>query len=131
MTSHEFGGVRLPDAVAGHPALEFCNTRAGWGEQRPKEYLTSAGVLLLWCQEHGLLPAATVTALRAGPLPAALLTDALELREAVYAVALGERTGRAWDVVARHALAARAAGRLVPGPAGEPARWELVPPPEP
>jgi predicted RNA-binding Zn ribbon-like protein len=131
MTSHEFRGVRLPDAVSGHPALELCNTRAGWGEQRPKEYLTSADVLLLWCLEHELLTPATVTALRARPAPPGLLGDVLELREAVYAVALGERAGRNWDVVAGYALAARAAGRLVPGPSGEPARWELVLPPEP
>src|SRR5215213_9435075 len=100
MTSHEFGGVRLPDAVAGHPALEFCNTRAGWGERQPKEYLTSAGVLLLWCLEHQLLPPATVDEVRAvvGRDPAAgraQLESALALREAVYAVALGERDGPA------------------------------------
>ena len=27
-------GVPLPDAVGGHPALDFCNTRAGWGDPR-------------------------------------------------------------------------------------------------
>ena len=35
-------GVPLPDPVGGHPALDFCNTRAGWGTADPKEYLTSA-----------------------------------------------------------------------------------------
>jgi predicted RNA-binding Zn ribbon-like protein len=130
MTSHEFGGVRLPDAVAGHPALEFCNTRAGWGEPRPKEYLTSADVLLLWCLEHELLPAATVAALRSRPAPG-VLAEVLELRDAVYAVALGRREGPDWEVVARHALAARAASRLVPGTAGAPARWELRLPDDP
>jgi predicted RNA-binding Zn ribbon-like protein len=135
VTSHEFGGVRLPDAVAGHPALEFCNTRAGWGEPAPKEYLTSADVLALWCLERGLLPAATVDAVRglAAADPAAgsaLLATALDLREAMYAVALGERSGPAWDVVAAHAARARGACRLVVAgtAAGSPARWELDPP---
>jgi predicted RNA-binding Zn ribbon-like protein len=131
VTSHEFGGVRLPDAVAGHPALEFCNTRAGWGEPAPREYLRSADVLLLWCLEHDLLPEPTVDAVRhqVRADPAAgekLLTTALELREAMYVVALGERAGPAWKVVTRHALAARSASRLVAQVGGGPASWEPV-----
>ena len=51
-------GVPLPDAVGGHVALDFCNTRAGWGEPAPKEYLTTPGVLALWARENGLVPAA-------------------------------------------------------------------------
>jgi predicted RNA-binding Zn ribbon-like protein len=146
MTSHEFSGVRLPDAVGGHPALDFCNTRAGWGEDAPKEYLQDAEALVLWCLEQHLLRDGTVEALRErvrGDDAAAgvMLRAALELREAVHDVALGARDGEPWDVVAGWALRARAAGRLVPayvheaveaelaaaeaGAAGVPARWEL------
>lgn len=32
-------GLVLPVPVSGHPALELCNTRAGWGALSPKEYL--------------------------------------------------------------------------------------------
>ena len=142
MTSHVFHGVRLPDAVAGHPALDFCNTRAGWGEERPKEYLSSVEAFLMWCLEQQLLRDETVERLRervqADDVAAeALLDTALELRDAVHDVALGERSGRAWEVVAGWAQRARAAGRLVPA---EPvpvapgelsgstaARWELDP----
>src|SRR4051795_24805 len=51
-------GVPIPDAVGGHPALDFCNTRAGWGDPRPKEYLTGPHVLALWARENGLVPPA-------------------------------------------------------------------------
>jgi predicted RNA-binding Zn ribbon-like protein len=119
MTSHEFSGVRLPDAVGGHPALDFCNTRAGWGEDAPKEYLQDAEALLLWCLEQHLLQDGTVAALRDrvrgdDDAAAVMLGAALELREAVHDVALGTRDGEPWDVVAGWALRARAAGRLVP-----------------
>jgi len=142
MSSHEFRGVRLPDAVAGHPALEFCNTRTGWGEERPKEYLSSAEAFLLWCLEQQLLRDDTVARLRErvkddDVVAEALLETALELREAVHDVALGKRSGHAWEIVAGWAQRARAAGRLVPadvvaaGPddrsGSAAARWELDP----
>ena len=119
MTSHEFSGVRLPDAVGGHPALDFCNTRAGWGEDEPKEYLQDAEALLLWCLEQHLLQDGTVEALRErvredDAAAGVMLGAALELREAVHDVALGAQDGEAWDVVAGWALRARSAGRLVP-----------------
>jgi predicted RNA-binding Zn ribbon-like protein len=134
MTSHLFQGVRLPDAVAGHPALDFCNTRAGWGEEAPKEYLSTAETFLLWCLEQHLLRDGTVELLREkvhadDAVAEALLDAALDLRAAVHDVALGERSGHAWDVVAGWAHRARSAGRLVPGNVvaedGAPARWEL------
>lgn len=48
--------MTLPLAVAGHPALELCNTRAGWGEDAPREYLTTYADLVVWAREIGLVP---------------------------------------------------------------------------
>ena len=48
MSSRLVDGVAVPLPVAGHPALDFCNTRAGWGTARPKEYLQSPIVLAVW-----------------------------------------------------------------------------------
>lgn len=49
--------MAVPLAVAGHPALELCNTLAGWGEPAPKEYLTTYRHLAVWAREVGLLGA--------------------------------------------------------------------------
>ncbi len=123
MSSHLVDDVRLPDACGGHPALDFCNTRAGWGEATPKEYLTGPGVLALWAVDNDL----TLAGPGAGDEAAEALAlhRALALREALYACALGSGTARQWELVGAEAAAARAGGRLVPGAAGAPARWQL------
>lgn len=128
MSSHLVDGVPLPDAVAGHPALDFCNTRAGWGEPSPKEYLTSADTVALWCLDAGLLEVARAATLRewlsARPEDgAALLHRVLSLREAFYPVALGAREGEAWEHVAAEAHRERSVSVLVPGGVGRPAAW--------
>ena len=145
------GGVPLPDAVGGHPALDFCNTRAGWGDPRPKEYLTAASVLALWARENGLVPAASPPGAALGdsgqrdpsqrdpgqrdpgqrdsrerdPSQRDALARALALREALYACALHRGTRTDWDLVSAEAARARILGRLVPGQGEEPAGWRL------
>src|SRR5919199_4355450 len=103
-------GVPLPDAVGGHVALDFCNTRAGWGDPRPKEYLTAPPVLGLWARENGLAAAA------AGPRRDEddALARALALREALYECALHRGTPAHWALVSAEAAAARAQGRPLP-----------------
>jgi predicted RNA-binding Zn ribbon-like protein len=64
VASQQIGALTLPRAVAGHPALELCNTLAGWGEDAPKEYLTSYDHLLTWAGALGLVPPTTVRRLR-------------------------------------------------------------------
>jgi len=106
-------GVPLPDAVGGHAALDFCNTRAGWGDPAPKEYLRAPGVLALWARENGLVPAAA-----GGPdvqADADALRRALALREALYRCALGTGADPDWELVSAEASAARAASVLRPG----------------
>jgi predicted RNA-binding Zn ribbon-like protein len=125
-------GLVLPVAVGGHPALDFCNTRAGWGSPTPKEYLLSYDHLAVWTREAGLFRPRDVASLRraarAAPAEAhAVLASALDLREAAYAVLLGSRAGSSFAVVTARAQAARAAARLrraAPGD-GAVARWTL------
>jgi predicted RNA-binding Zn ribbon-like protein len=123
MSSHEVDGVTLPDPVAGHPALDFCNTRAGWNAARPKEYLVDPGVLAVWVGESGLLAIEDASRLREERWSPAVLERTLAFREALYPVLLGRGTAADWAVVSDEAARARSRSRLVPGPsavAGEP-----------
>jgi CGNR zinc finger/Putative stress-induced transcription regulator len=137
MSSHLVAGIPLPDAVGGHPALDFCNTRAGWGAPTPKEYLTSARALTLWAVDNGLLPDTGVELGAARPGVArhpggrpggvadeAVLRRALRLREALYAGALRRGRPADWRVISREVAAAHAVAVLTPGPDG--ARWVLA-----
>jgi predicted RNA-binding Zn ribbon-like protein len=83
-------GRLLPALVAGHPALELCNTRGGWGTDHPNEYLVDVRALIIWSREVGVLsPAEAQTALRladASAAPAgAVLRRSLDLRAHLYA----------------------------------------------
>lgn len=127
MASEVVDGLTLPIRLAGHPALDFCNTRAGWGEAEPKEYLTSYAHLALWCRESGLLPASALPRLHASAraardAAAEVVASARALRDATYAVLVGRPAERDWYVVARQAEAARCAARLVPDPGRSPVR---------
>jgi predicted RNA-binding Zn ribbon-like protein len=137
MSWHLVDGVPLPDPVAGHPALDFCNTRAGWGTPTPKEYLSGPRALRLWVAEAGLsattLAAAADTEAdtdsdtdgdRDDQLGRRALQRALRLREALYRAALGRADGADWELLSLEAIAARAASRLEPGPDG--VRWRLL-----
>jgi predicted RNA-binding Zn ribbon-like protein len=97
-------GLVVPLSVAGHPALDFCNTRAGWGAPTPKEYLHTHAHLTVWARENGLLtPAgARLVALAGRGDPAgaeAVVVRAILLREALYAVVLGRGSERDWAAV--------------------------------
>lgn len=89
VTSHLVEGRPLPDAVAGDPALELCNTRAIWGSSTPKEYLRDYLTLLLWCREHAVIDGDELAALRlaAGKDPTAarrVLGRVIALRDDLY-----------------------------------------------
>jgi predicted RNA-binding Zn ribbon-like protein len=118
-------GVPLPDAVGGHPALDFCNTRAGWGDPQPKEYLTGPAVLTLWARENGLVATTGQGVPDEDVDGDAALARALTLREALYACALHRGSAGDWELVSAEAARARALGRLVPGEGEEPAGWQL------
>jgi predicted RNA-binding Zn ribbon-like protein len=130
MSSRLVDGVTIPNLVANHPALDFCNTRAAWPSAHPKEYLRAPKVLPVWSREAGLISADDADRLielsgadEAGARSA--LDRALNLREALYPVFLGAGTPAQWALVAAEAEQARAASRLVPGAhPGAAATWE-------
>src|SRR5918996_3301466 len=93
--SYATDGVVLPVRVAGHVALDFCNTLAGWGEPDPKEYLRGYRELVLWARDAGLVDAEAASRL-ADRGADGVLRRALRLREALRETVLG-RDG--WEVV--------------------------------
>lgn len=48
-------GVPLPARLGGHPALDFCNTWAGWDGVATGEYLTTFRALAIWADFAGVL----------------------------------------------------------------------------
>jgi len=107
-------GLVLPAFVAGHGALDFCNTRAGWGEREPREYLTSYDHLVVWAREAGLVEPAAAERLRKAAGGEKALSRALRLRDAIYG-ACTDPSDEAWDLVAAEAHRAATAARLTRG----------------
>jgi predicted RNA-binding Zn ribbon-like protein len=123
-------GLVLPIPIAGEVVLDFCNTRAGWGEADPREYLTSYDHLAAWAGASGLVDAEVAARVRrAARLEPAeanrVLKRAVALREAVYAACTDPAAADAWDVVAAEARAAAAAAVLAPE--ASPGRRWVVP----
>lgn len=115
MASELVDGLRIPLRLAGRAALDFCNTRAGWGTGQPKEYLLDYAHLAVWAREAGLVDRAEArTALaeaRERPAKAAEeLERAIAFREALYATCL--EPGAAWAEVARTIERAAGSARL-------------------
>jgi len=108
---HIADGLLLPAFVAGHPVLDFCNTRAGWGEPKPREYLTSYDHLVVWAREAGLVEPGVAGRLRRADGCYDVLTRALELRSAIYAACTADDDD-AWNLVAAEAQRAARAARL-------------------
>ncbi len=134
MSWHLVAGVPLPDPVGGHPVLDFCNTRAGWGSPRPKEYLVSYRALTLWSREAGLLDEVTAAALLDGVTVAARPdgVTATALADDVTATALPD-DGRSWGdrgdpaaEVLTAAIALREALYRAALGSAEPAGWTLL-----
>jgi predicted RNA-binding Zn ribbon-like protein len=110
-------GLLLPAPVADEPALDFCNTRAGWGAPEPREYLTSYDHVVIWAREAGLIAPSAAARLRKGakrePGDAErVLERVLALRDSLYAVCT-DSSPAAWDTVAAEAHRASAAAVLV------------------
>src|SRR6476646_5789859 len=93
MASEVVAGCVIPLRVADHPALELCNTGAGWtqsdhGRLSPaKDYLVDARTLLVWAGTVGVLSPVEVTEgeRAAAADPAAAARPVAGLRAAVAA----------------------------------------------
>lgn len=120
-------GLLLPVRLAGPPALELCNTLAGWGEDRSHDYLESYAHLAVWAREQGLVDTAAAERLRRAD-GGDVLERARALRAAFYAVATGTATDADRAVVAREAERAAAAATLAWD--GDAAAWKLPETPE-
>jgi predicted RNA-binding Zn ribbon-like protein len=114
-TAYVVSGVVLPAALAGSPALELCNTFAGWGEPDGHDYLLTYEHLVIWAREQGLVSSPAAAELRATRSPAAdaILGRTRRLRTAAYRALTGEATDAHWATIAREAEEAAGAARLV------------------
>lgn len=126
-------GVPLPKRVGGHPALDFCNTYAGWNERfNPRgEWLRSYEVLAKFTGYLQLIDESDVRRLcrAAGRDPegaAAVLASARRFRKHVHSAVEEPSRPRALGPVTQLAQRAAAQARLRPGRDGA-ARWEIPP----
>src|SRR5881397_310386 len=113
-------GLVLPVSLGGHPALDFCNTLAGWSDAKPGDYLRTYGHLSLWAEAQSLLEPGAGSKLRRlsarRPEEAAgALERARAFRRDLYAVLLAPRAGARWDRVAALVTEAERASGLVLG----------------
>ena len=98
-------GLALPALVAGHPALEFCNTLSGWDALPGSDYLTSYDHLAVWARHVKLLPCDHVDRSRAAAQrqprdAAAVLERAQRLRADLYRVLTDEPGGPEFERLA-------------------------------
>lgn len=122
-------GLVLPVDVGGDPALDFCNTLAGWNAAEPREYLLSYDHLVVWAREASLVAAPTAKRLRqrAAREPEAaahVLERARSFRAALYAASTDPADDGAWNDVAGLARDAAGAALLTrEAPPGR--RWAI------
>ncbi|MDQ4006490.1 MAG: CGNR zinc finger domain-containing protein [Actinomycetota bacterium] len=121
----EFEDFRLPVLIGGHPALDFCNTWAGWGEPPApgREWLPTYERLAAWTGYAGLLPPDDVGRIRRAArrdrdAASHVLAAAHTLRRSVHDAALDSFDQRALRRVSTAAGTAIAASTLRRSPEG-------------
>jgi predicted RNA-binding Zn ribbon-like protein len=100
------GGTLLPKPISGHPALELCNTVAGWADANRREWLRTPADLAVWAEYTGLVE-------RRPHVSDAVLDEVWELRELAYRL-LCHRDDAAFPALAEKADEANALRRLTP-----------------
>ncbi len=122
-------GLVLPRSVAHAPALDFCNTLAGWNGGEEREYLATYAHLVVWARDAGLVDDDAAADLRdeaaAEPRVAERqLRRGRSLRRALYRACADPYDLAAWNTVGREARAAAAHAELHHGrPPGY--RWSV------
>ncbi|WP_405621058.1 ABATE domain-containing protein [Streptomyces sp. NBC_01511] len=123
----------LPWNTSGHPALEFCNTYAGWGgpELAGSEWLRDYATLAVWAGHLDLAEDHVVTRLlaRARRDPgeaAAVLAQARDFRALLYACLTDPADTGAFKAVAEVAEAAAKSSVFTLGADGL-GRWRIPP----
>ena len=122
-------GLRLPARVSGHPALDFCNTWAGWDGHAAVEYLADYEHLVVWAGFVGILRPDQVTVLRqrarlSARTAASVVERAKAFRAHLYAVLREPASSPAWDAVADQVATATEA--LYLRRADDTIRWEIA-----
>lgn len=114
----QVGGVLLPKPLSGHPALELCNTLAGWNEppEHRREWLTTPKHLATWAEFTGLVD-------QRPDLDARVLDEIRDLRAIAYRL-LCHRDQSAFPTLAEKANEANAHTRLTSADDGS-ARFRL------
>ncbi|MEU0395143.1 BTAD domain-containing putative transcriptional regulator [Streptomyces sp. NPDC006208] len=127
------GDEWLPWITSGHPALEFCNTYAGWGgPKRPgSDWLRRYATLAVWAGHHGLAEEWVVAGLlrQAAEHPteaAAVLERAREFRSRLYTCLTDPDDVRAFAAVASVAEDAAGSAVFTRGEDGL-GRWRTTP----
>lgn len=97
-------GVALPTPLSGHPALDFCNTWAGWDGREQGDYLTDYAALVVWAGWSDLLPEERVAELRqaadsAADRANAVLERARSFRTGLYEVLTSGASRLPWPPV--------------------------------
>lgn len=123
-------GLRLPARISGHPALDFCNTWAGWDGQDAAEYLTDYEHLVVWAGFVGILRPDQVRVHRqrargSASAAASVLERARTFRANLYAVLRDPACAPAWPAVADQVAAAAHSLHLHRGV--ETIDWEIAP----
>lgn len=132
-------GTRLPKRVGGHPALDFCNTWAGWHERQNarerrnprREWLKTYETFALWTAYADLVTDRDAVRLRRAAsrdptLANRTLIDARRFRTSVHSAFVDPSDSAALGRLSRWITTAAAAARLRPGTAGVP-RWRVPP----
>lgn len=117
------GEYPLPKPIGGHPALEFCNTWAGWDEpeQAGAEWLADYDRFVVWAEFGGLLTPTAATGLR-GRTEEPVMARMRALRDALYRL-LRHRDDTGFPLLAEEADAANRLTRLAGD--GESVHFEL------